>query len=53
MSARFYDGQASRAWPAEVSLAGEILEIRTDTGTSRWRLRDLSVQLEGYDARIS
>lgn len=52
-AARFYDGQSARPIAAEAAVIGEVLEIRIETGTTRWRLRELSVQTEGDDARIS
>ncbi|GAA0621332.1 M48 family metallopeptidase [Brevundimonas kwangchunensis] len=53
MAARFYDGHSARSHPADVVLIGDMLEINADSRTIRWKLRELSVQIEGDDARVS
>lgn len=53
MIARFYDGQSARAHDAEAALDGDALRIRIGGEERVWRVRDLTVEVEADQARIS
>lgn len=53
MSARFYDGQTARPHAAEAEMDGDVLRIRADGREFAWPLKDLSVEIEADQARIS
>lgn len=51
--ATWYDGRSARAWPAEVSVEGGDLVIRTDQGVRLWPLKGLKVETAGDSRRLS
>lgn len=53
MDARFYDGLTAQSHAAEVELDGDQLRIRADGREVVWRLKDLSVEVEADQARVS
>jgi len=53
MDARFYDGLTAQSHAAEVALDGDQLRIQADGREFVWRLKDLSVEIEADQARVS
>lgn len=53
MDARFYDGLTAHSHAAEVALDGDQLRIQSDGREFVWRLKDLSVEIEADQARVS
>ena len=53
MTARFYDGRTAQAHQAEVVVDGDALRILADAREVVWPLRDLEVELDAGEARVS
>ncbi|MFC7380289.1 M48 family metallopeptidase [Brevundimonas sp. GCM10030266] len=53
MDARFYDGVTARSHPAEAEVDGETLRIVADEREFLWSLKDVSVEVEADQARVS
>lgn len=53
MDARFYDGLTAQSHPAEAEMDGDTLRILADGREFLWRLKDVSVEIEADQARVS
>lgn len=53
MGARFYDGLTAQSHAAQAELDGETLRIWAGDREFLWRLKDLSVEVEADQARVS
>ena len=53
MNARFYDGRSAQAHEAEAALDGDVLRIVADGESRDWRLKDVTVEVEADQARVS
>ncbi|RZJ32329.1 MAG: M48 family metallopeptidase [Brevundimonas sp.] len=53
MTARFYDGHSARPHEAEAAMDGDVLRILSGGEERAWPLRDLTVEIEADQARVS
>lgn len=53
MATRFYDGRTARAHDASATLEGDVLRLLANGRETAWRLRDLEVQIDAGEARVS
>lgn len=53
MDARFYDGLTAQSLPAEVEMDGDTLRILADGREFVWLLKDVSVEVEADQVRVS
>lgn len=53
MDARFYDGLTARSHPATVDIDGDRVRILADDREVVWKLKELSVEVEADQARVS
>lgn len=53
MAVRFYDGRTARAHEAEAAVEGDSLRILADGREIVWPVRDLEVEIEAGEARVS
>lgn len=53
MDARFYDGLTAQSHSAQVEMDGDTLRIVADGREFLWRLKDVSVEIEADQARVS
>jgi Zn-dependent protease with chaperone function len=53
MDARYYDGLTAQSHSAQVELDGEVLRIVADEREVLWRLKDIVVEVEADQARVS
>jgi predicted Zn-dependent protease len=53
VEARFYDGLTAQSHLADVELDGDVLRIQAAGREFVWRMKDLSVEVEADQARIS
>ena len=53
MSTRFYDGRSARSHAAEAIIDGDVLRIVAEGRESVWSIKDLVVEVEADQARVS